>query len=69
MKYDTIFTGVYMISEKYKNIYKQFIENYKKIHVNPWHEIDEKQLHKIYDKLTESMNVDSYYNCALIRYH
>lgn len=69
MKYDTIFMGVYMISEKYKNIYKQFVENYKKIHVNPWHEIDEKQLHKIYDKLTESMNVDSYYNfCYFINY-
>lgn len=27
-----------MITLKYKKIYEQFVENYKKIHINPWHE-------------------------------
>ena len=46
-----------MISIKYKNIYDKFIEKYKEIHIDPWHEINENQLNKIYDKLVNSMNV------------
>ena len=58
-----------MIISKYEEIYKKFIENYKEIHVNPWHEIDEKELAKIYNKLTKSMNIDNYYNfCYFINY-
>ena len=33
--------GVFMIEIRYEKIYNQFIENYKEIHVNPWHEISE----------------------------
>ena len=31
-----------MISIKYKNIYDKFIEKYKEIHIDTWHEINEK---------------------------
>lgn len=31
-----------MISIKYKNLYDKFIEKYKEIHIDPWHEINEK---------------------------
>lgn len=51
-----------MITIKYKNIYEQFIENYKTIHINPWHEINEKQLNSIYNELINSMNIDNEYN-------
>ena len=30
-----------MIDLKYKKIYEEFLENYKQLHVNPWHVIDE----------------------------
>ena len=46
-----------MISIKYKNIYDKFIEKYKKIHIDPWHEINENQLIEIYDKLINSIDV------------
>ncbi len=51
-----------MISTKYKNIYDQFIEHYKNIHVNPWHEINEYQLQQLYSRLVDSMNVDNEYS-------
>ncbi len=46
-----------MINIQYKKIYDKFIEKYKEIHVDPWHEINEKQLNKIYEKLVNSMDV------------
>lgn len=43
-----------MITLKYKKIYEQFVENYKKIHINPWHEINEEELN--------TMNINNDYN-------
>lgn len=51
-----------MIDIKYKKIYEEFIEYYKNIHTNPWHEIDERQLEQLYDSLVSSMNVDDEYS-------
>ncbi len=51
-----------MIDTKYKNIYDKFIEHYKNVHVNPWHEIDENQLHQIYDYLINSMDINDEYS-------
>ena len=51
-----------MISIKYKNLYDRFIEHYKSVHVNPWHEIDENQLNQLYNNLTNSIDVDNDYN-------
>ncbi len=48
-----------MISPKYKNIYTKFIECYKDIHVNPWHEISEEQLHQLYNYLVSSFDIDN----------
>lgn len=39
-----------MISTKYKNIYDRFIEFYKTTHINPWHEINETELNRLYDE-------------------
>ena len=50
-----------MINLKYKNIYNKFIECYKNIHVNPWHEINETQLNNLYNYLTNSMDIDNEY--------
>ena len=54
--------GVFMIEIRYEKIYNQFIENYKEIHVNPWHEISEEELRKIYDTLLSSMDVNNEYS-------
>lgn len=35
-----------IISFKYKDIYNKFIDSYKKIHINPFHEISEYELEK-----------------------
>ena len=51
-----------MIEIRYEKIYNQFIENYKEIHVNPWHEISEEELRKIYDTLLSSMDVNNEYS-------
>lgn len=51
-----------MISIKYKNLYDRFIEHYKSVHVNPWHEIDENQLNQLYNNLINSIDVDNDYN-------
>lgn len=37
-----------IISFKYKDIYNKFIDSYKKIHINPFHEISEYELEKVY---------------------
>lgn len=51
-----------MINIRYKNIYDEFIKHYKNTHVNPWHNISEKELNKIYNKLISSMDIDNDYN-------
>ena len=50
-----------MISIKYQKIYNQFIENYKQIHLAPWHEINEDELKKIYINLVNTMNITDMY--------
>lgn len=50
-----------MISIKYQKIYNQFIENYKQIHLAPWHEINEDELKKIYNNLVTTMNITDMY--------
>ena len=47
-----------MITKKYKNIYEKFIEEYKRIHINPWHEITEEELNKITNDLITKMNIE-----------
>jgi hypothetical protein len=51
-----------MISTKYKDIYEKFLNHYKNIHVNPWHEISEEQLENLYNELINSMDIDNDYN-------
>lgn len=50
-----------MISVKYQNIYNQFIENYKRIHIDPYHEINKDELDKIYTELVNSNDVNDDY--------
>lgn len=50
-----------MIDIKYKNIYDKFIEHYKLVHVNPWHEISELELGNLYEELTNSMDIKDRY--------
>lgn len=50
-----------MVSIKYQKIYNQFIENYKQIHLAPWHEINEDELKKIYINLVNTMNITDMY--------
>lgn len=51
-----------MIDIKYKKIYDKFIENYKNIHVNPWHEINESELDRIYNELVNKMDINDKYS-------
>lgn len=51
-----------MISIKYQNIYNQFIQNYKKIHIDPYHEISEDEIASIYNELVNSMDITDDYN-------
>ena len=51
-----------MISTKYKNIYERFIEQYEKIHVNPWHEITKEELSNIVNELVLKMDVNDIYS-------
>lgn len=51
-----------MIDIKYKNMYEKFVERYKDVHVNPWHEISESMLERLYDDLINSMNVIDEYS-------
>ncbi len=48
-----------MIDIKYKKIYDKFIEHYKKVHVNPWHEINEFELQQLYNNLINSMDINN----------
>lgn len=50
-----------MIEPKYKNIYDKFLEQYKNIHVNPWHEITEEELNNIYNSLVNTMDINDEY--------
>ena len=50
-----------MISIKYQNIYNQFIQNYKKIHIDPYHEITEDEIASIYNELVNSMDITDDY--------
>lgn len=51
-----------MIDIKYKNMYDKFISHYKNTHVNPWHEINERDLENIYNDLINSMDVIDEYS-------
>ena len=46
-----------MILEKYENIYKKFIDCYKEVHVNPWHELSKKQLDNLHNRLVKSFDI------------
>lgn len=50
-----------MIDVKYKKIYDEFINHYKNVHINPWHEINEEKLNIIYENLINSMDVKDEY--------
>lgn len=51
-----------MISTKYQNIYEKFVESYKRIHIDPWHEIDEETLNNLHDELVSCMDITDSYN-------
>lgn len=51
-----------MINKKYEILYNDFIEHYKRVHINPWHEINEEQLNDLYDKLINVMDVVDIYS-------
>lgn len=51
-----------MINKKYEILYSDFIEHYKKVHINPWHEINEEQLNELYNKLINVMDVVDIYS-------
>lgn len=58
-----------MISPKYQNIYESFITHYKNVHVNPWHEISERELDSIYNDLINRIDViDDYTFNYLMNY-
>lgn len=50
-----------MINIKYKKIYKEFIQEYERIHVNPWHEITKEELNKIAEDLINNMDINNRY--------
>ena len=51
-----------MINKKYEILYNDFIEHYKRVHINPWHEINEEQLNELYNKLINVMDVVDIYS-------
>lgn len=51
-----------MINTKYENLYQRFINEYKEIHPNPWHEINEEELKKIYNELINKININDDYS-------
>lgn len=51
-----------MITLEYKNMYDTFINHYKEKCVNPWHEISEEELNKIYDGIVTTQNIDNDYS-------
>lgn len=46
-----------MISDKYKNMYDKFKENYIKYHINPWHEINEQCLNNMCEYLINKFDI------------
>lgn len=58
-----------MINSKYQKIYEDFLKNYEQLHVNPWHEIDEKELEKIANDLLQRYEVTGEYSfCYFMNY-
>jgi len=51
-----------MINPKYKKIYEEFITKYEEINPNPWHEINKEELNRIYEDLTNKIDVNDEYN-------
>ena len=51
-----------MITIKYQKLYENFLNHYKNVHVNPWHEISEEELEKLANNLINSMDIDNDYN-------
>lgn len=51
-----------MITQKYEDVYLKFVENYRQIHLNPWHEIGQGQLGQLHDKLVGEMDIDNDFN-------
>lgn len=51
-----------MISIKYKEMYDVFINHYKNKHVNPWHEISESELDKIYNNIVSNQDINDDYS-------
>ena len=51
-----------MINKKYEILYNDFTEHYKRVHINPWHEINEEQLNELYNKLINVMDVVDIYS-------
>lgn len=51
-----------MISIKYKEMYDVFINHYKNKHVNPWHEISESELDKLYNNIVSNQDIDDDYS-------
>lgn len=51
-----------MISIKYKEMYDVFINHYKNKHVNPWHEISESELDKLYNSIISNQDIDDDYS-------
>lgn len=51
-----------MISIKYKEMYDVFINHYKNKHVNPWHEISESELDKLYNNIVSNQDIDNDYS-------
>lgn len=51
-----------MISTKYQNIYEKFVESYKRIYIDPWHEIDEETLNNLHDELVSCIDITDSYN-------
>lgn len=48
-----------MITMKYENIYKKFMDKYQEIHVDPWHAISKPEIEVIADKLISNMDIDN----------
>lgn len=51
-----------MISIKYKKMYDVFINHYKNKHVNPWHEISESELDKLYNNIVSNQDINDDYS-------
>lgn len=43
-------------------MYNEFINHYKQVHINPWHEISEDQLNQLFNNLVNSININNDYS-------